>query len=98
MRSDLDFIFNLKKKLIINTFKSFTTALGYVNTIFLYSFSGRKYAILKLKILLSTILRNYKMVSDITEDKFVLQADIILKRHDGFRVQIEPRKRVPSTA
>ncbi|OWR55437.1 cytochrome P450 4G49, partial [Danaus plexippus plexippus] len=59
---------------------------------------GRKYAILKLKILLSTILRNYKMVSDITEDKFVLQADIILKRHDGFRVQIEPRKRVPSTA
>ncbi|XP_046978516.1 cytochrome P450 4g15-like [Vanessa cardui] len=59
---------------------------------------GRKYAILKLKILLSTILRNYKMVSDITEDQFVLQADIILKRSDGFRVQIEPRKRVPSTA
>ncbi|XP_050362594.1 cytochrome P450 4g15-like [Nymphalis io] len=59
---------------------------------------GRKYAILKLKILLSTILRNYKMVSDLTEDQFVLQADIILKRSDGFRVQIEPRKRVPSTA
>ncbi|CAH0721562.1 unnamed protein product, partial [Brenthis ino] len=59
---------------------------------------GRKYAILKLKILLSTILRNYKMVSDITEDQFVLQADIILKRNDGFRVQIEPRQRVPSTA
>ncbi|XP_026491077.2 cytochrome P450 4g15-like [Vanessa tameamea] len=59
---------------------------------------GRKYAILKLKILLSTILRNYKMVSDITEDQFVLQADIILKRTDGFRVQIEPRKRIPSTA
>ncbi|CAH2092169.1 unnamed protein product [Euphydryas editha] len=59
---------------------------------------GRKYAILKLKILLSTILRNYKMVSDITEDQFVLQADIILKRTDGFRVQIEPRKRVPSSA
>ncbi|XP_039745735.1 cytochrome P450 4g15-like [Pararge aegeria] len=59
---------------------------------------GRKYAILKLKILLSTILRNYKMVSNITEDQFVLQADIILKRTDGFRVQIEPRQRVPSTA
>ncbi|XP_038213526.1 cytochrome P450 4g15-like [Zerene cesonia] len=59
---------------------------------------GRKYALLKLKILLSTILRNYKMVSDVTEDQYVLQADIILKRNDGFRVQIEPRKRVPSTA
>lgn len=59
---------------------------------------GRKYAILKLKILISTILRNYKMVSNITEDQFVLQADIILKRNDGFRVQIEPRKRVPTSA
>lgn len=59
---------------------------------------GRKYAILKLKILISTILRNYKMVSNITEDQFVLQADIILKRNDGFRVQIEPRKRVPTCA
>ncbi|CAH2062931.1 unnamed protein product, partial [Iphiclides podalirius] len=58
---------------------------------------GRKYAILKLKVLLSTILRNYKMVSDITEDQYRLQADIILKRTDGFRVQIEPRKRVPSS-
>ncbi|XP_013135274.1 PREDICTED: cytochrome P450 4g15 [Papilio polytes] len=56
---------------------------------------GRKYAILKLKILLSTILRNYKMVSDITEDQYRLQADIILKRTDGFRVEIEPRQRVP---
>lgn len=60
------------------------------------SISGRKYALLKLKILLSTILRNYKMVSNITEDQFQLQGDIILKRHDGFRVEIEPRKRVPS--
>nr|ARA91599.1 cytochrome P450 monooxygenase [Pieris rapae] len=59
---------------------------------------GRKYALLKLKVLLSTILRNYKMESDVTEDQFVLQADIILKRTDGFRVQIAPRQRVPSTA
>ena len=57
---------------------------------------GRKYALLKLKVLLSTILRNYKSVSEIPEDKFSLQADIILKRADGFRMRIEPRKRVPS--
>ncbi|XP_046992771.1 cytochrome P450 4g15-like [Schistocerca americana] len=55
---------------------------------------GRKYAMLKLKILLSTVLRNYKIVSDIKESEFKLQADIILKRTDGFRIKIEPRKSV----
>jgi len=47
---------------------------------------------LKLKILLSTILRNFKITSEIPDEKFRLQADIILKRADGFKVQIEPRK------
>lgn len=46
---------------------------------------------LKLKILLSTILRSYKIYSDCTEEDFKLQADIILKRTDGFRIRIEPR-------
>ncbi|KAI7815567.1 cytochrome p450 [Rhyzopertha dominica] len=54
---------------------------------------GRKYAMLKLKILLSTILRNYRVYSDVKEEDFKLQADIILKRSDGFRIRLEPRKR-----
>ncbi|XP_028033176.1 cytochrome P450 4g15-like [Bombyx mandarina] len=54
---------------------------------------GRKYALLKLKVLLSTILRNYKITSEISEDQFVLQADIILKRYDGFKIRIEPRNK-----
>ncbi|XP_075972261.1 cytochrome P450 4g15-like [Anticarsia gemmatalis] len=58
---------------------------------------GRKYAILKLKVLLSTVLRNYKVISEVPEEEFALQADIILKRTDGFRLKIEPRQRVPST-
>lgn len=52
---------------------------------------GRKYAILKLKILLSTILRNFKIYSNCTEADFKLQADIILKRTDGFNIRVEPR-------
>ncbi|XP_041972877.1 cytochrome P450 4g15-like [Aricia agestis] len=56
---------------------------------------GRKYALLKLKVLLATVLRNYKIVSNVTEKEYVLQADIILKRTDGFRLQLEPRKRAP---
>ncbi|XP_035431348.2 cytochrome P450 4g15 [Spodoptera frugiperda] len=59
---------------------------------------GRKYALLKLKILLSTILRNYKTISDVPEEEFQLKGDIILKRSDGFRIRIEPRVRVPSNA
>ncbi|KAH9641905.1 hypothetical protein HF086_011655 [Spodoptera exigua] len=57
---------------------------------------GRKYALLKLKILLSTILRNYECTSTVPEKDFKLLGDIILKRSDGFRLQIEPRIRKPT--
>ncbi|XP_006559403.1 cytochrome P450 4G11 isoform X2 [Apis mellifera] len=59
---------------------------------------GRKYAMLKLKIVLSTILRNFRVRSDVKESEFRLQADIILKRADGFKIRLEPRKQVASTA
>lgn len=56
-------------------------------------FSGRKYAMLKLKVLLSTIIRNFKITSSSSEKDFQLQGDIILKRTDGFRISVEDRKR-----
>ncbi|XP_034187069.1 cytochrome P450 4g15 [Osmia lignaria lignaria] len=59
---------------------------------------GRKYAMLKLKIVLSTILRNFRIRSDMKESEFRLQADIILKRAEGFKVRLEPRKTVAATA
>ncbi|KZC06992.1 PREDICTED: cytochrome P450 4g15 [Dufourea novaeangliae] len=59
---------------------------------------GRKYAMLKLKIVLSTILRNFRVKSDIKEPDFRLQADIILKRAEGFKIRLEPRKQVAATA
>lgn len=54
---------------------------------------GRKYAMLKLKIILSTILRNFRVHSDLKEEDFKLQADIILKREEGFQIRLEPRQR-----
>lgn len=57
-----------------------------------FLFTGRKYAMLKLKVLLSTILRNYRIHSDLKETDFKLQADIILKREEGFQVRLERRK------
>ncbi|XP_034952015.1 cytochrome P450 4g15-like [Chelonus insularis] len=59
---------------------------------------GRKYAMLKLKVLISTILRNYKILSDLTEKDFQLQLDIILKRTDGFKIKIEPREKTTVSA
>ncbi|CAG9801779.1 unnamed protein product [Chironomus riparius] len=53
---------------------------------------GRKYAMLKLKVILSTILRNFRVISDLGEEDFRLQADIILKREEGFQIRLEPRK------
>lgn len=57
----------------------------------LSKFSGRKYAMLKLKVLLAGILRKFKINSIAKEKDFKLQADIILKRGDGFHIQIEKR-------
>lgn len=48
---------------------------------------------LKLKIILSTILRNFEIHADIPEKDYKLQADIILKRAEGFKIRLEPRKR-----
>ncbi|XP_078050340.1 cytochrome P450 4g15 [Augochlora pura] len=59
---------------------------------------GRKYAMLKLKIVLSTIMRNFRIKSCVKESDFRLQADIILKRAEGFKIKLEPRKTVAATA
>ncbi|KAF5284525.1 hypothetical protein FQR65_LT13510 [Abscondita terminalis] len=53
---------------------------------------GRKYAMLKLKILLSTIMRNFVVKSHKKESDFELQGDIILKRADGFLIKLEARQ------
>nr|CAD7570768.1 unnamed protein product [Timema californicum] len=58
---------------------------------------GRKYAMLKLKVILSTVLRNFRVYSDLTEKDFRLQADIILKRAEGFQVRMEPRAGAPKS-
>lgn len=46
---------------------------------------------LKLKVILSTILRQFRVHSDLKEEDFRLQADIILKREEGFQIRLEPR-------
>jgi len=55
---------------------------------------GRKYAMLKLKVLLSTIIRNYSIHSTQKESDFKLQADIILKMENGFNIMLQPRQQV----
>ncbi|XP_063223599.1 cytochrome P450 4g15-like [Bacillus rossius redtenbacheri] len=58
---------------------------------------GRKYAMLKLKVMISTLVRNYKVLADMPYDQFPLQADIILKRSDGFMIRVEERRKATAT-
>jgi len=39
------------------------------------------------------ILRNFKFYSDVKEVDFRLQGDIVLKRADGFMINLEPRRK-----
>ncbi|XP_013107344.2 cytochrome P450 4g1 [Stomoxys calcitrans] len=52
---------------------------------------GRKFAMLQLKVLLSTIIRNYRVSSSRTQKDFQLQGDIILKMANGFNICLERR-------
>ncbi|XP_014248590.1 cytochrome P450 4g15-like [Cimex lectularius] len=53
---------------------------------------GRKYAMLKLKILLTNILRKFQVKpSKLAMKDWKLQGDIILKRSEGFNVALEKR-------
>ncbi|XP_061402882.1 cytochrome P450 4g1-like [Musca vetustissima] len=52
---------------------------------------GRKFAMLQLKVLLSTIIRNYRVSSNRTQEDFQLQGDIILKMSNGFNISLEKR-------
>ncbi|KAJ8871478.1 hypothetical protein PR048_027795 [Dryococelus australis] len=58
---------------------------------------GRKYAMLKMKVMISTLFRNYRILADMPYNKFPLQADIILKRSDGFIITIEERRKMVAT-
>lgn len=55
---------------------------------------GRKFAMLQLKVLLSTLIRKYRVSSTRTQKDFKLQGDIILKMTNGFYISMEPRTTV----
>lgn len=49
---------------------------------------------LKLKTILASTLRAFYVKPGYTEEEWKLKADIILKRADGFKIQLEPRHKV----
>ncbi|KAK6627326.1 hypothetical protein RUM44_009803 [Polyplax serrata] len=55
---------------------------------------GQKYAMLAMKVTLSTILRSYKInPSPLAADKPMLAGEIVLLSKNGVRLSIEPRKK-----
>lgn len=57
--------------------------------------SGSKYALLNVKVVLSTLLRNYKIKSKRRQKEWTLVAETTLKRREGFLIGIEPRDYAP---
>lgn len=49
---------------------------------------------LKMKVVLSHILRKYNVTSTVKEIDWKLSGQTTLKRKDGFRIRIEPRKTI----
>ncbi|XP_044733637.1 cytochrome P450 4C1-like [Chrysoperla carnea] len=52
---------------------------------------GQKFAYMSMKIILSTVLRKYRVYSDVDLKNIDLQMEIFLKPVNGYRVRLEPR-------
>lgn len=50
---------------------------------------------LNIKVVLSTILRNYRVSSNRRPSKWTLVAEMTLKRREGFPVCFHPRQKAP---
>lgn len=52
---------------------------------------GQKFAMMQMKVLLSTLIRNFTIESGIAEKDFKLYSEVILKRVDGFPIKLKRR-------
>ncbi|KAF0760023.1 cytochrome P450 4C1-like [Aphis craccivora] len=57
---------------------------------------GSKYAMLSMKVLVSTFLRNYSVHTDIKLSDIKLKLDLLMRSANGYPVTIQPRDRRPT--
>lgn len=57
----------------------------------MYIVSGQRFALLEEKVVLASILRKYKVRSAIKQEDVVLNAELILRPHDGLHISLEKR-------
>lgn len=55
-------------------------------------FLGQKFALMEEKVIVSWILRKFKITSDDKREDLVLLAELILRPKNGIRISIEPRR------
>jgi len=58
--------------------------------------TGSKYAMLSMKVLVSTFLRNYSVHTDIKLSDIKLKLDLLMRSANGYPVTIQPRDRRPT--
>jgi len=59
----------------------------------IYLSIGSKYAMLSMKVLVSTFLRNFSVHTDYTFDDIKLKLDLLLRSANGYPVTIRTRTR-----
>lgn len=57
---------------------------------------GSKYAMLSMKVLISTLLRNYELRTDIKQEDIKLKVDLLMRSVNGYPVKLTTRDRRPS--
>jgi len=58
--------------------------------------TGSKYAMLSMKVLVSTFLRNYSLHTDVKLTDIKLKIDVLLRSSNGYPVTIRQRDRRPT--
>lgn len=59
-------------------------------------FTGSKYAMLSMKVLVSTFLRNFSVHTDIKLSDIKLKLDLLMRSAHGYPVSIQSRNRRPT--
>jgi cytochrome P450 family 4 len=58
----------------------------------MFLFAGQKFAMIEEKVVLSSILRRFRLTSLQSRDQLIPQYDVILRPRNGIKVRIERRK------
>lgn len=58
----------------------------------MYSFTGQKFAMFEMKVILSFLVRNFEMLPTVPAHEIQLLAETVLKSKNGVKIRLKKRK------